>query len=227
MVAFVTAVVGGRRQQWVRCCETAKSEDGLVRRARANEVRREKMRALWQDPEWREKVLDRRRSETAVRKHAEAISDKWSDDEYKQRVRDSLKGRQAWNKGVPMKEQVRRKLSVMNKGVKKSAETRRKMSEAKLSVNLPAHWRENITKGKLGKTKEFFKLRREYEALQQDLKLWSDSHRVRTGRCPKASAIDSIGLHPPLLSKLKKYLGLKARLQEYDSVYEHDDPILR
>lgn len=204
-----------------------REEDVEEKKKRANEARREKMKALWSDAEWREKVLKKRRGRRAVKKQAKSLSKRWSDKEYKERLSKSLKGKTPWNKGVPHTEETRRKIAMTHRGVEKSAETRKKMSEAKMSTSRDAKWRESISRGKRGKTKEFFQMKRQYDALLADLRLWSESHRMRTGRSPRAETIDTIVTLPHLLHKLKRYLALKSKLQEFDSIYEHDDPILR
>jgi hypothetical protein len=56
-------------------------------------------------------------------------------------------------------------MSLARRGVKKSEETRRRMSEAKLQLP-DESWKRLISESKLGKTRHYFQMRREYRALK-------------------------------------------------------------
>mmetsp|Transcript_8695 Transcript_8695/g.38687 ORF Transcript_8695/g.38687 Transcript_8695/m.38687 type:complete len:228 (-) Transcript_8695:3566-4249(-) len=227
MLLFVGSIGGfspsTRRGRVAARCSHDVADDAR----KGNTSRREKMKALWSDPEWRARVLAKRRSRAAIEKQSKAMSKKWEDDEFRARVQESLKGKEPWNKGVPMPDETKRRISVVLRGSQKSPETRAKMSKAKQSVSMSQDGRDLISNQKRGKTKDYYKLKRDYELLKNDLQLWADSHRLKTGRPMRAKDVDSLVKQSHLLTKIKKYLELKGELIKYDSQYEHDDPIIR
>lgn len=50
--------------------------------------------------------------------------------------------------------------------------------------------------------------------LLQDLRLWSDSYRLRVGRLPKVSNFDVGDLAPMMVLKVRRYITLTAILPE-------------
>jgi hypothetical protein len=55
---------------------------------------------------------------------------RWQDPEYRRKVIEGLKGKTAWNKGIPRTQETKDKLRLKHLGKKHSAETKRKMSLA-------------------------------------------------------------------------------------------------
>ncbi|KAJ8906581.1 hypothetical protein NDN08_003074 [Rhodosorus marinus] len=227
MLLFVGSIGGFARStrtgRVARHCSQDVAEEG----GKGNTARREKMKALWSDPEWRARVLAKRRSRAAIEKQSKSMSKKWEDDEFRTKVQESLKGKEPWNKGVPMPDETKRRISVVLRGSQKSPETRAKMSQAKQSVPMSQEGKNLISNQKRGKTKDYYKLKSDYELLKNDLQLWADSHRLKTGRPMREKDINSLVKQSHLLTKIKKYLELKGELIKYDSRYEHDDPIIR
>lgn len=182
-------------------------------------ARSARLRAKWQDPAWRGAVLEKRRNALTTQKLSEAARIRWQNPEYRARMRQSRLGRVAYNKGVSPSKITRLRMSMARRGVKFSDETRKRMSDSKLVRPEGDTWPHLISESKRGKTREYFKMRREFRALHHDLKLWSDSYRSIHGRLPKASTYES-RVAPMMVFRIRRYLTLR------DSIGA-DDPKIR
>lgn len=171
-------------------------------------ARSARLRAKWNDPEWRAAVLAKRRSQAVVARARDSAKKLWMDPEYRAKMHEARLGRIAWNKGISPSAATRLRMSISRKGVPKSEETRRKMSTAKLKRPEGDDWPKLISEGKRGKTREYFQIRREFRALHKDLRLWSDSYRARYGRLPSAKSYDSF-VAPMMLFRIRRYLTLR------------------
>lgn len=186
----------------------ASSEKKLNTPEELRAARSARLRAKWNDPEWRASMLAKRRSDDVVDKMKENAKRLWKDSEYRTKMREARLGRTAWNKGISPNAVTRLRMSVNRKGVLKSEETRRRMSVAKLRRPEGDDWPKLISEGKRGKTKEYFQIRKEFRALHRDLKLWSDSYKARYGRLPSAESYDQF-VAPMMLFRIRRYLILR------------------
>lgn len=171
-------------------------------------ARSERLRAKWNDPAWRERLLKNRESPETVRKMSESAKLKWTDPAFREKMRAARLGRPAPNKGVSPSDITRLRMSIARRGVKKSEDTRRRMSEAKLNRPDGATWPQLISESKLGKTKEYFQMRREFRALHRDLKLWSDTYHAKYGKLPDASTCE-LFVAPMMVFRIRRYLTLR------------------
>lgn len=169
----------------------------------------ERMRARWQDPAWRAAMLAKRSTTESVRKRSESLKKHWQDPAFRARMRSARLGRAAWNLGVSPSAVTRARMSFARKGLKKSEQTRKRMSEGKLRRSENDNWPKLISESKRGKTKQYFQMRREFRALREDLRLWSQGFRAHHGRLPKASNIDRFIIAPMMAIKIKRYVILK------------------
>lgn len=96
------------------------------------------------------------------------------------------------------------------------------MAAAKLGRPAADLWPLRLSAAKVGKTAEYRRALRRMRALHADLRLWSAGHVARTGRLPRASQVDALGLPPALVAKIEAYLALKAVLAQYDVQAEDD-----
>lgn len=206
--------------------------------ASVDENRSKRMKALWADSAFRERMSkverkfsdeeraarsERMRSLWAsqtwresrkdgtemVRKHSEAALRRWSDPAYRARMAAARKGRVAHNKGVSPSKLTRLRMSLARRGVPKSAETRRRMSVARRSPSEARDsWRAHISQSKRGKTREYLMMRRELRALHKDLKLWSELYRARHGQIPDSET--ALGVVAPMMAvRIRRYLTLR------------------
>lgn len=174
-------------------------------------ARSTRLRAKWNDPEWRAAMLAKRKSQTVIDRVRDSARKLWRDPEYRAKMREARLGRTAWNKGVSPSAATRLRMSVSRKGVPKSEETRRRMSAAKLKRPEGDDWPKLISEGKRGKTKQYFQIRREFRALHKDLRLWSDSYWARYGRLPSAATYERF-VAPMMLFRIRRYLTLRAAI---------------
>lgn len=111
---------------------------------------------------------------------------------------------------------TRARMATAATGKKRSLATRARMSAAKLHRPETDLWPLRLSAAKVGKTAEYRRALRQVRALHADLRLWSANHVARTGRLPRASQVDALGLPPALVAKIETYLALKAVLAQYD-----------
>ncbi|KAI0561157.1 hypothetical protein FGB62_92g032 [Gracilaria domingensis] len=176
-------------------------------------IRSERLKNLWNDPAWRERMLARRNEPEVLKKISDAAKANWNDPDFRERMRASRLGRTAPNKGQPASKATRLRMSLARKGVSMSKETRKKISQSRLNRAQEDDWPRLISQGKKGKTKEYFSMRREFRALHRDLMLWSDTYRTKYGRLPSASTYERF-VAPMMIFRIKRYLMLKEAIGE-------------
>lgn len=174
-------------------------------------ARSERLRSLWQDPEWRASMLAKRRSKESVRRKSEKLKAKWSNPDWRDKMCRARIGRPAPNKGTTPSKATRLRMSMARRGKPKSALTRQKMSIARRKIAENDDWRKVISESKKGKTRQYYTLRREFCALYRDLKLWSDSYRARYGRLPHPNTFESY-VAPMMVFRIRRYLMLRDTL---------------
>lgn len=178
-------------------------------------ARSERLRAKWQDPEWRAAMLAKRKEPAVLSRSRESARKLWKDPEHRAKQRAARLGRPAPNKGVSASASTRLRMSVARKGVPRTEETRKRMSAAKRNRPEGDEWPRLISESKKGKTREYFQMRREFRALYKDLKLWSDSYRTTHGRLPSPKTYEST-VAPMMLFRIKRYLVLRDALGDDD-----------
>lgn len=170
--------------------------------------RSERLRALWRDPEWRETMLARRRTKDSMNRKSEALKQLWNDPVWREKMRQSRLGRPGPNKGVRFSAETRLRMSEAQRGRVISEETRRRMSRTKKNRSPADNWPKLISDSKKGKTRQYFAMRREFRALHQDLKLWSDSFKASYGRLPDSSTYERF-VAPMMVFRIQRYLMLR------------------
>lgn len=174
-------------------------------------ARSERLRSLWQDPEWRASMLAKRRSKESVRRKSEKLKAKWSNPDWRDKMCQARIGRPAPNKGITPSKATRLRMSMARRGKPKSALTRQRMSIARRKVAENDDWRKVISESKTGKTRQYYALRREFSALYRDLKLWSDSYKARFGRLPHPNTFQTY-VAPMMVFRIRRYLILRDTL---------------
>ncbi|GAB0491456.1 hypothetical protein MMPV_002710 [Pyropia vietnamensis] len=198
----------------------------------------DRMKRLWATAAFRERVTAARRA--AVARQSASLAARWATPAFRSRMATvharraataTVAAAAAAATGLPpprrravtwsLSALTRARMSAAASGKKRSLETRARMSAAKLNRPEADLWPLRLSAAKVGKTTEYRRALRQMRALHADLRLWSANHVARTGRLPRASQVDALGLPPALVTKIETYLTLKSVLAQYD-VQEED-----
>jgi len=197
------------------------------------------MKRLWATPAFRAAALPARRA--AAGRQAAALAATWATPAHRARMATAHARRAAVAAvaaaaaaaaGAPpprrragtwtLSALTRARMAAAATGKVRSPATRARMAAAKRSRPDADLWPLRLSAAKVGKTAEYRRALRRVRALHGDLRLWSANHVARTGRLPRASQVDALGLPPALVAKIEMYLALRAALAQYDVQPEGD-----